>query len=391
MRATSILTALAVIAGLAWWFGLRQGDLAQIMAVTAPQDAPPAIAEQSEHVPETTDAPAAATPDAFPVMVIRSVAEPALEQARLRGRTEARRSVDVRAETTGLVVSEPLRAGTRVAQGDVLCRLDEGSRGAQLSEAKARLEEARAEAEAARSLAEKGFTAETARKAREAELQAAEAALRLVEIDIDRLELRAPFDGVLESDTAELGARLGPGEICASVIDLAQAKVTAFVSEQDVDRLAVGQNVEVRLITGTERRGAIRFIGRMGDETTHTYRVEAMLDNADGKLRDGMTAEIRVVLHGGAAHRLPQSALTLDDTGRLGVRTIDSESRARFIPVSVVRDTADGVWVAGLPDRATVIVVGQEFVRDGRLVKPVENPEAAPATLGEAVGLGERG
>ncbi|MEO1723610.1 MAG: hypothetical protein AAFR84_14550, partial [Pseudomonadota bacterium] len=103
------------------------------------------------------------------------------------------------------------------------------------------------------------------------------------------------------------------------------------------------------------------------------------------------TAEIRVVLHGGAAHRLPQSALTLDDTGRLGVRTIDSESRARFIPVSVVRDTADGVWVAGLPDRATVIVVGQEFVRDGRLVKPVENPEAAPATLGEAVGLGERG
>ncbi|MEM9763147.1 MAG: efflux RND transporter periplasmic adaptor subunit [Pseudomonadota bacterium] len=391
MRLTSILAALAVVAGIAWWFGLREGNLAQIMALAAP---PASVVEQAE-APEETVEPTVATvdaaPKAVPVMVVRSVAEPALEQARLRGRTEALRSVDVKAETTGLVVSDPLRAGARVSRGDVICRLDEGSRAAQLSEAEARVAQALADAEAARSLSQKGFTAATAANAREAELQAAEAALRLIEIDIDRLELRAPFDGVLESDAAELGSRLGPGDLCARVIDLAEVKVTAFVSEQDVDRLAVGQNVEVRLVTGTERRGEIRFVGQMGDMETRTYRVEAILENADSKLRDGMTAEIRVVLHGGEAHRLPQSTLTLDDNGRLGVRVVDGESRAQFVPVSVIRDTADGVWVRGLPPRATVIVVGQEFVRDGRLVAPVENPEAAPQSLGAAIGLGERG
>ncbi|MEM7498908.1 MAG: efflux RND transporter periplasmic adaptor subunit [Pseudomonadota bacterium] len=395
MRFTSILAALVVVAGLAWWFGLREGNLAQMMALTTATE-PGAEGARTEEaatgapVSNGTPAPQAVeTP--VPVMTVRSVAEPALEQARLRGRTEALRAVDVEAETTGLIVSEPLRAGTRVSAGDVLCRLDEGSRAAQLSEAEAKLDEARAEASAARSLSEKGFTAATAAKAREAELQAAEAALRLIEIDIERLELRAPFDGVLESDTAELGSRLGPGDTCARVIDLSRVKVTAFVSELDVDRLAVGQSVEVGLVNGAERRGEIRFVGRMADEQTRTYRVEAILENPDGTLRDGMTAEIRVVLHGGEAHRLPLSALTLDDNGRLGVRTVGEESRARFVPVRVVRDTADGVWVAGLPDRAEVIVVGQEFVRDGRLVDPVENEEIAPRPLGAAVGLGERG
>ncbi|MEM7527412.1 MAG: efflux RND transporter periplasmic adaptor subunit [Pseudomonadota bacterium] len=398
MRLTSILSALAVIAGLAWWFGLREGDLAAVMAIraapegqamaasdTADASAPvlvPVVAPAETPIPDK-DRP-------VPVLVVRSVAEPALERARLRGRTEALRSVEVRAETTGLIISEPLRAGARVAAGDVLCRLDMGSRAAQLAEAEARLDEARADAEAARSLSEKGFTADSTRKTREAELQAAEAALRLVEIDIERLEMVAPFAGVLESDTAELGAWLAPGEACASVIDLSQVKVSAFVSEQDVDRLESGQAVQVRLINGDIRRGEIRFVGRMSDPETRTYRVEALLENTDGRLRDGMTAEIEVVLHGGDAHRLPQSALTLNDDGDLGVRIVEGE-RAAFVPVRVIRDTPDGVWVTGLAERATVIVVGQELVRQGRLVEAVENGEVAPRPLGEAVGLGERG
>ena len=66
---------------------------------------------------------------------------------------------------------------------------------------------------------------------------------------------------------------------------------------------------------------------------------------------------------------LPQSALTLDDDGRLGVRTV-SDGRAAFVPVSVVRDTTDGVWVSGLDATAEIIVVGQEYVTDGVPVAP---------------------
>lgn len=354
MRFTSLLLALGVVVALAWWFVLRHEATPIVAsAVTAGAGAGESVADKPVRV-----------------MVMESVARDAMDVKVLRGRTEAERLVEVRAETAGLVVSEPLRAGAEVEAGGLLCRLAPGNRLAELAEAKAALAEAEAEANAAQTLSAKGFTAETTRIAREARLQTAAAALELVELDIARLEMRAPFAGVLETDTAEVGSRLGIGDLCATVIDLERVKVTAYVSEQDVDRLNVGDTVAVRLINGETREGRIRFIGRMADERTRTYRVEAEMDNTDGRIRDGMTAELIVELPAERAHLIPQLALTLDDAGRLGVRLAE-DGVARFREVRVIRDEAKGVWVAGLPETALIIVVGQEFVRDGRPVEPV--------------------
>ena len=62
----------------------------------------------------------------------------------LRGETEAARFVEVRAETFGQVITEPLRKGSFVQKDDILCKLDEGTRKAALADAVARLEEAKA-------------------------------------------------------------------------------------------------------------------------------------------------------------------------------------------------------------------------------------------------------
>ncbi len=70
------------------------------------------------------------------------------------------------------------------------------------------------------------------------------------------------------------------------------------------------------------------------------------------------------------AHLLPGSALTLNDSGTLGLRVLGAENTVRFVPVTLIRDTVKGVWVAGLPREADVIVVGQEFVTDGVIVNP---------------------
>ncbi|MEM9737159.1 MAG: efflux RND transporter periplasmic adaptor subunit, partial [Pseudomonadota bacterium] len=308
------------------------------------------------------------------VMVLESDAQETVAQLTIRGRTEANRHVNVAAETTGIVTSQPLRRGVEVEEGQVLCELSPGTREAQLQEARARVAQARADFAAADRLSERGFGAETTRMARSAELEAALAALDLVTWDIERLEITAPFSGFLESDTAEIGARLAPGDICANVIDLSVVKVTGFVGEQSVDQLTIGNTARARLINGMEVAGMISFISRMADEDTRTFLVEVTLDNQEGRLRDGMTAELLIDLPPFTAHRVPQSALTLDDEGRIGLR-IASGATARFIPIRVIRDEADGVWIQGageqLPDRMQLIVVGQEFVRDGRAIQPV--------------------
>ena len=195
-------------------------------------------------------------------------------------------------------------------------------------------------------------------------IQSAQAAMASTEKDIERLDISAPFAGILETDTAELGALLMPGGLCATVIQLDPIKLVGFVPETEVARVFPGATAGARLSSGQDVVGQVRFISRSADENTRTFRVEVEVANTDLSIRDGQTVEIAIQSEGRSAHLLPQSALTLDNGGNIGVRVVQ-DGAAVFMPVAVLRDTTEGIWVSGLADVATVIVVGQEYVTDG--------------------------
>ena len=355
---------------------------------------------------------------AIRVFAVKSQARMIDSAVILRGQTEAARSVEVRAQTSGQVTSEPLRKGNYVTTDQLLCQIDVGTREASLAEANARLAEARArvpEAQArldeamarldeakindnaASKLSQGGFASETRVASAQASvraaeaavasaksglestgagIQSAEAAIASVQKDIDRLQITAPFEGLLETDTAELGSLMQPGALCATVLQLDPIKLVGFVPETDVDRVEIGALAGARLAGGQDVQGRVTFLSRSADQTTRTFRVEIQVPNADLKIRDGQTAEIIVAANGASAHLLPQSALTLNDDGDLGVRTVDANNLAQFAKLTLLRDTADGVWVAGLPETANVITVGQEYVIDGVSVLPTyEEPK----------------
>jgi len=200
-------------------------------------------------------------------------------------------------------------------------------------------------------------------------IQSAEAAVAGADNEIERLDIHAPFSGLLESDTAELGALLQPGSLCATIIQLDPIKLVGFIAEIDVDKVTVGSRAGARLATGREVIGQVTFLSRSADPTTRTFRVEVEVPNADQSIRDGQTAEIIIESDGLDAHLVPQSSLTLDDEGALGVRVVNDDQTAGFVPIQVLRDTVDGMYVSGLPPEANIIVVGQEFVTAGVPVK----------------------
>ena len=74
------------------------------------------------------------------------------------------------------------------------------------------------------------------------------------------------------------------------------------------------------------------------------------------------------------AHKLPASALTLADDGKFGVRVVDADNKVSFVPLKILSQETDGAWVSGLPDTATVITRGQDFVIEGQVVEPVAKP-----------------
>ncbi len=368
MRLFPILTALVVSAVLYLLIMERPAVLAFAGMGHAAQEqqdaAPPQPAETLAQVAAATEERAVA------VVAMRSTAQSVDNAVLVRGRTEAARQVDVRAETSGLVISDPLRRGAEVAAGDVICELSPGTRGAILAEAEARLAEAQINFRAADQLSQGGFASETRTAQTRAALQSAEAAVEAARAEIDRLTIRAPFDGLLESDAAETGALLQPGGHCATIIQLDPIKRVGFVPETEVTKISVGATAGARLATGQDVIGRVTFLARAADPATRTFRVDVTVPNPDGAIRDGQTAEILIAAEGVSAHLVPASALTLDDNGRLGLRLVGEDDRARFVTVNLLRDTTEGVWVSGLPEEAAIIVVGQEYVTDGVAVRP---------------------
>ncbi|MCT8328110.1 efflux RND transporter periplasmic adaptor subunit [Albidovulum sediminis] len=360
MRILPIITA-ALVCG-ALYFLIFERDRLFGLAGREVEPAPAAVAA------ETPEAEAAA--EAVRVVALHSLARPIETGVRLRGQTEAARQVEVRAETTGPVISSPLRRGAVVEAGTLLCEIDAGTRPAALAEAEARLAEAEISANAATKLQAGGYASETAAAGAAAALQAAQAGVEAARKEIERTRVSAPFAGLLETDAAETGALLSAGGLCATVIALDPIKLVGFVPETEVDRIRPGAVAGARLLTGREVMGRVTFLSRAADPETRTFRVEVEVANPDLAIRDGQTVEILIAAEGTEGHLVPASALTLDDGGRLGLRMIDAQTRAVFVPVEVIRDSAEGVYVAGLPATADIIVRGQEYVTDGVPVAP---------------------
>jgi multidrug efflux system membrane fusion protein len=362
MRIVPILTAIAVIAVLFLLVFQREAVLS--FAGLEPEAAAPVAAPAPELPGAGSEGPRRVS-----VVALDSSATEIDSAVVLRGRTEAARQVALMAETSGRVNSPPIAKGTKVAAGDLLCTLDIGTREATLAQAEASLAQARLAFDNAKALKQNGFAAETQVAAARAGYEAAEAALTAARRDIENTRISAPFAGVLESDTAELGALLQPGSPCATVLALDPIRLVGFVPELEVDRVTLGAPAGARLATGREVIGRVSFVSRSADPATRTFRVEAEVANPDLSIRDGQTAEILIQSAGRRAHLLPQASLTLADDGSLGVRVVGEDPElgavARFVPVELLRDSPEGVWVAGLPDSAKVIVEGQDYVTDG--------------------------
>ncbi|MFK7791797.1 MAG: efflux RND transporter periplasmic adaptor subunit [Devosiaceae bacterium] len=286
----------------------------------------------------------------------------------MRGRTEAEASVMVSAETGGRVVEIAIEEGDRVQAGDLLCRLDEAARQATLTQARAALSQAEIDLNAAQSLADNGFGAQNRVPALQAGLDGAHAMLEQAELDLARTEITAPVDGLVQLPLADVGTQLSPGALCATLLDTDPLIITGQISERDIAAISVGMNAQAQLVTGESAIGMVSFISATANMETRTFRVDVDIPNPDGALRGGVTAEAFIGLPSTSGHLIPLSTLKLDDMGNVGISLVDADNHVVFQPVQVLGDDPDGMWVAGLPDEARVIVVGQDYVEPGQEV-----------------------
>lgn len=359
----SLLVAAAIVIGITGWVvsGQMSGN-----------EAPEAPIASDAKAPE----PAAKRMGA--VRVMESVAEPYQSSVLIAGRTEASRAIELRARILGRVTRISAKEGSHLSEGDVIVHFDPEDREAKREMARARIAQRETEFTAADKLATKGFQAKTTRAETYADLQEAKADLAEIEEQIRRLTIRAPFDAVLDEVQVELGDVVQSGEPVATLYDLDPILVVAQVSEHERGKLAVGRPGAALLLDGSQVSGTIRYITAAADPETRTFKVELEVPNPDLSIEQGVTAGVILPLPEVSAHKLSAGIFTLNDDGHLGVKIVDENGIVHFVQITVVDSGADWAYVTGLPDRARLITVGQEYVKDGDKVDAV--PEAMVGT-----------
>ncbi len=310
---------------------------------------------------------------AFRVSVLPARVEPHSPLLTLSGRTEADHKVTVSARAGGVLTQLRVKRGQHVEKGEIIAVLSDEAREAQVAQAKALFAQRKAELEAKRTLIEKGSLPRLDLVNLEAQYKAAQAALASAEAEYDRGIVRAPWAGVITDVPAEVGgaAFSMAGKEIAQLVALDPMLAVAEVSERKLAGIKVGERAEVRLITGQTVTGHVRYVSKTASPTTRTYRVEVEIANPDGKIPDGITAEVLLALESVDASQLPRSALTISSDGDIGVRVVDAADAVKFVPVTLVEDRRSAMWVSGVDNGARVIVRGQDFVREGQRVAPV--------------------
>ena len=199
-------------------------------------------------------------------------------------------------------------------------------------------------------------------------LEAARADLKRSQLDVDNLQVKAPFNGIVESRPVEVGDYVQPGPLCARFIELDPLKVSALVTEKEVIQLSPGDAAKMELVTGQVIEGRVSFIARQADAVTRSYRVEATIANAGEQIRAGISGRLSLLTAAVDAHLIPSHLVVLDDRGGLIVRAVE-DAKVTSWPVRPVGENSGGIWVTGLPERVALVTVGQNYITNGEQVE----------------------
>lgn len=314
-----------------------------------------------------SDAPA---PRAITVAVMPSQAQDVQLVLTAEGQSEPDRATNVQAEAGGQLVFVSAARGDLVSAGQEIGRIDAETIEAQLLQAQTQLEQSTRDLNNAIALQERGVATEDRVSSARAAKAAADAAVTAAQEQLENTIIRVPFAGRLNDLTLDVGEFVDPGSVVAEVIDNDPLTVVIQVPQQALSRIETGQEATVNFITGEQRTGIVSFIGANADQQTRTFRVEVTVDNPDSVMPAGLSARIALPTGQARGHFISPAILSLGTNGELGIKTVLEDNTVAFSQVAIVRAQTDGVWVAGLPEEADIITVGQGFVTAGDVVDP---------------------
>jgi membrane fusion protein, multidrug efflux system len=308
-----------------------------------------------------------------PVEAVQLRPQRVVEELQAVGTLRANQSVVLRPEVTGRVASIGFRDGQLVKQGQLLVGLDAALNEAEVAQARAELDLANANLKRTADLASKNFVSSSAQDTAESNVAVLAARLQLAQARLAKMRIVAPFDGVVGLRAVSIGDVVKDGTDLVNVEDVRRLKVDFRLPERIFTQLKVGQPIEVTTdaVPGARYSGKVDAINPRIDAAGRSLEVRAELPNADGRLRPGMFARVRVTVGDRAdALMVPEEAIVPQGDSFFVFRVVDD--KAQRVPVKLgVRRDGQVELLSGAKAEDRIVTAGVRVQRDGQPVRVV--------------------
>lgn len=281
-------------------------------------------------------------------------------------------SVVLRPEVSGRIEAIRFRDGETVRRGAVLVELDAAVERAELQQARANLTLAESNFRRTQDLFGRKFVSQSSLDDARAKLEVARAGLALAQARLARMQIRAPFDGVVGIRSVSPGDFVQDGDALINLEDIATLKLDFRLPELYLDRVRPGQALELSsdVLPGETYTATVEAIDPLVDAQGRAVRLRASLANPEMRLRPGVFARVRLILaERGEIPVVPEAALVpAPGNVQFVYRVEDGKVRRVEVKTGQRRDAMVEV-VDGLVPGAVVVTAGQLKLRDGAAVK----------------------
>ncbi|MDX9716108.1 MAG: efflux RND transporter periplasmic adaptor subunit [Thauera sp.] len=289
-------------------------------------------------------------------------------------------SVVLRPEVSGRIEAIRFRDGEPVRRGEVLVELDAAVQRAELQQARANLTLAEADFSRTQDLFGRKFVSRSSLDDARAKLEVARAGVALAQARLARMQIRAPFDGVVGIRSVSPGDFVKDGDVLINLEDIATLKLDFRLPELYLDRVRPGQTLELSsdVLPGERFAATVEAIDPLVDAEGRAVRLRASLPNPDMRLRPGVFVRVRLILaERGEVAMVPEAALVpAPGDVQFVYRVADGKVQRVNVRTGQRRDAMVEI-VDGLQPGMVVVTAGQLKLRDGAEVKVA----AASATL----------
>lgn len=185
--------------------------------------------------------------------------------------------------------------------------------------------------------------------------------------------VKAPMSGIISSLNVKEGQIATNSQAAATIVDMNQVYVQINVVESIVNKLQVGQEVEVNIPAAFDEyiTSTISYISPTADPRSQLYPIKIYIDNADKNIRPGMNGEVKLGTDKVDSAIVIKGSAVLDRDGKKIVYVVEDNKAVEKI-VTVGLDTGDYVEIKeGIKEGDSVIVEGQHYVENGEVVKVV--------------------